>query len=103
MDDHHLAWLALSELNLSFKQGFELAQLFGSQQVILDPQHCSQFSSILIQPQLNYLAQLNLQPLVVSLANPWQWALSHKAKLLLYNNVGYSEALNSIYYPPAFL
>ena len=56
MDDHHLAWLALSELNLSFKKGFELAQLFGSQQVILDRQHCFQLNSILNQPQLNYLA-----------------------------------------------
>ena len=103
MDDHHLAWLALSELNLSFKQGFELAQLFGSQQVILDPQYCCQLNSILNQPQLNYLAQLNSQPLVMSLANPLQWAQSHKAKLLLFNDVGYPEALNSIHHPPAFL
>ena len=95
--------MALSELNLSFEQGFKLAQLFGSQQVILDPQHCSQLNSILNQPQLNYLPQLNSQPLVVCLANPWQWAQSHKAKLLLYNDVGYSEALNSIYHPPPFL
>ena len=103
MDDHHLAWLALSELNLSFKQGFELAQLFGSQQVTLDPQHCCQLNSILNQQQLNYLAQLNSQPLVVSLANPLQWAQSHKAKLLLFHDAGYPKALNSIHYPPAFL
>ena len=95
MDGHYLAWLAPSELNLSFKQGFKLAQLFDSQQVILDPQHCSQLNSILNQPQLNYITQLNSQPLEVSLANPWQWAQSHKAKLLLYNDVGYPEALNS--------
>ena len=56
VDDNHLAWLALSELNLSFKKGFELAQLFGSQQAILDRQHCFQLNSILNQPQLNYLA-----------------------------------------------
>ena len=103
VNGHYLAWLVLSELNLSFKQGFKLAQLFGKQQVILDPQQCSQLNSILNQPQLNYLPQLNSQPLVVCLANPWQWAQSHKAKLLLYNDMGYPEALNSIYHPPAFL
>ena len=95
--------MALSELNLSFKQGFELAQLFGSQQVILDRQHCCQLNSILNQPQLNYLAQLNSQPLVVSLANPLQWAQSYTAKLLLYIDVGYPGALNSIHHSPAFL
>ena len=84
-------------------KGFELAQLFGRRQVILDPQHCCQLNSILNQPQLNYLAQLNSQPLVVSLANPLQWAQRHKAKLLLFNDVGYPEALNSIHHPPAFL
>ena len=40
---------------------------------------------------------------MVSLANPLQWAQSHKAKPLLFNDVGYPEVLNSIHHPPALL
>ena len=103
MDDHHLAWLALSELNLSFKQGAELAQLYGSEQVTLDPQRCPQLSAILSHTQQQYLAQLTSQPLQQSLVKQLQWAEAHRAVLLLYNDAGYPEGLKSIHHPPAFL
>ena len=103
MDDHHLVWLALSELNLSFKQGFELVQLYGHQQATLDPQQCPQLNSILSHTQQQQLAHIRSQSLQFSLVKQLHWAETHRATLLLYNDVGYPDGLKSIYHPPAFL
>jgi DNA processing protein len=103
MDDHHLAWLALSELNLTFKQGYNLAQLYGHGPSILEQQSSAQLTSILNHTQQKYLAGLTSKPLHLSLARQLQWVQSHHALLLLYDDVDYPDALKSIHHPPAFL
>ena len=103
MDDHHLAWLALSELNLTFKQGNELVLLYGPRHPILDPQGCPQLKAILSHTQQQQLALLTSQSLQHSLVKQLQWVEAHRARLLLFNDVGYPDALKMIHHPPAFL
>ncbi|MFQ3211006.1 MAG: DNA processing protein [Candidatus Paceibacteria bacterium] len=103
MDDHHLAWLALSELNLTFKQGFDLAQLYSHGATILEQQLSPQLVSILSHKQRQCLARLTSQPLQLSLAKQLHWVESNNALLLLYDDMNYPEALKSIHHPPAFL
>ncbi len=103
MDDHHLAWLALSELNLTFKQSSVLAALYGHGSTILEQQSSAQVASVLNHTQLRLLATLTLNPLHTSLAWQLQWAQRHHASLLLYDDLNYPDALKLIHYPPAFL
>jgi len=103
MDDHHLAWLALSELNLTFKQGYNLAQLYGHGATILEQQASPQLGSILNPTQGQHLAHLTSEPLQRSLAKQLQWVERNSALLLLYDDVDYPDALKAIHHPPAFL
>jgi len=103
MDDHHLAWLALSELNLTFKQGYNLAQFYGHGASILEQQLSPQLGSILNPTQRQHLAQLTSEPLQRSLAKQLQWVESNSALLLLFDDVDYPDALKAIHHPPAFL
>jgi len=103
MDDHHLAWLALSELNLTFKQGYNLAQLYGHGPTILEQQLSAQLDSILSHTQGQHLLRLTSQPLHLTLAKQLQWVESNNAVLVLYDDVDYPDALKSIHHPPAFL
>ena len=82
MDDHHLAWLALSELNLTFKQGFDLTQLYGHGPTILEQQGSPQLCSILNSTQSQGPAQLTSMPLQLSLATQPQQVLAELAPQL---------------------
>jgi DNA processing protein len=103
MDDHHLAWLALSELNLSFKQSDKLAQLFSTGMAVLEQQHSPEIAAILNVRQRQHLASLTSQTLPISLARQLQWVEHNNASLLLYDDVHYPDALKAIHHPPAFL
>jgi DNA processing protein len=103
MDDHHLAWLALSELNLTFKQSFNLAAFYGHGATILEQQSSTQVASVLNHTQLKHLATLTSKPLHISLARQLQWIESHHVSLLLYDDLNYPDALKLIHNPPAFL
>jgi|TARA_B110000208_G_scaffold133948_2_gene162071 DNA processing protein len=103
MDDHHLAWLALSELNLTFKQGSDLAQLYGYGPTVLEQQGSPQLGSILNSTQSHSLARLTSVSLQLSLATQLQWVEDNDAFLLLHDDVSYPDALKTIHHPPAFL
>ena len=102
MDDHHLAWFALSELNLTFKQGYNLAQLYGHGPAILEQQLTAQLAAILNPTQRQQLARLTSKPLHISLAKQLQWLERNNAFMLLYDDADYPDALKSIHHPPAF-
>ena len=95
MDDHHLAWLALSELNLTFKQGSDLAQLYGYGPTVLEQQGSPQLGSILNSTQSHSLARLTSVSLQLSLATQLQWVEDNDAFLLLHDDVSYPDALKS--------
>jgi DNA processing protein len=103
MDHHHLAWLALSELNLTFKQGYNLAQLYGHGPTILEQQLTAQIAAILNPTQRQQLARLTSKPLHISLAKQLQWVERNNAFILLYDDADYPDALKLIHHPPAFL
>jgi DNA processing protein len=103
MDDHHLAWLALSELNLSFKQSNALAQQFGHGPAILGQQKNPALQQILSQQQQHSLAQLTQRPLQQSLAKQLQWLQQHPAQLILFDDIEYPDSLKAAAPPPAFL
>ncbi|MDC9719184.1 MAG: DNA-processing protein DprA [Gammaproteobacteria bacterium] len=103
MDDHHLAWLALSELNLTFKQSYELAQLYGHGSTLLEQQNSQQVAQVLNPSQQQHLALLTSQALPLSLVAQLEWMKNNQATLLLYDDENYPDALKSIHHPPAFL
>jgi len=103
MDDHHLAWLALSELNLTFKQSSELAQLYSLGSLILEHQHAEFVTALLNPKQRNQLHSLTRKPLTLTLTEQLKWADNSGAQLILYDDVEYPEALKSTHHPPAFL
>jgi len=103
MDDHHLAWFALSELNLSFNQSFQLAQAYGHGAKILEQQLGPQLKSIWSYKQQQRLAQLTSQPLKLSLAKQLHWVTHNQVFLLCFDDENYPHALKSIAQPPAFL
>jgi DNA processing protein len=103
MDDHHLAWLALSELNLTFKQSYELVQFYGHGPAILEQQGSPQLGAILNPTQGQHLARLTSISLPCSLANQLHWVESNSASLLLFDDVDYPDSLKAIHHPPAFL
>ena len=103
MDDHHLAWFALSELNLSFNQSFKLTQAYSQGCTILKQQLGPQVQSILSHRQRQHLAHLTSQPLALSLAKQLQWVSKNKAYLLCFDDKDYPDALKTIANPPAFL
>ncbi len=103
MDDHHLAWLALSELNLTFKQSYELVQFYGHGPAILEQQGSPQLGAILNPTQGQHLARLTSISLPCSLANQLHWVASNSASLLLFDDVDYPDSLKAIHHPPAFL
>ena len=103
MDDHHLAWLALSELNLTFKQSSKLAQGYSNGMAILEQQHGVEIAAILNPRQCQYLAKLTSKKLTLSLASQLQWIENNNVSLLLYDDTNYPDALKEIHQPPAFL
>ena len=103
MDDHHLAWLALSELNLTFKQSSKLAQCYSNGAAILEHQKSDAIAAILNPRQCQHLANITSQKITVSLASQLQWIENNNALLLLYDDINYPDALKQIHQPPAFL
>ncbi len=103
MDDHHLAWLALTELNLSFKQGWLLAQQLGHGPTILEQQHTNLVKQILNAQQQQTLAKLTQKPLPQSLEKQLLWLQQQSAQLLLFDDLDYPDNLNCMHYAPAFL
>jgi len=103
MDDHHLAWLALTELNLSFKQSWQLAQQLGHGPTIIQQQHTALVKQILNLKQQQTLATLTQKPLAQSLAKHLLWLQQHQAQLLLFDDLDYPDSLNCMHYAPAFL
>ncbi|MCS5559155.1 MAG: DNA-processing protein DprA, partial [Oceanospirillaceae bacterium] len=103
MDDHHLAWLALTELNLSFKQSRLLAQELGDGATILEQQHTALIKQILNPQQQQALTKLTQQPLPQSLEKQLLWLQQHPAQLLLFDDLDYPDSLRCMHYSPAFL
>ncbi len=103
MDDHHLAWLALTELNLSFKQSRLLAQQLGHGPTILEQQHSGLVKQILNTQQQQTLATLTQKPLPQSLEKQLLWLQQHQAQLLLFDDLDYPDSLSCMHYAPAFL
>jgi DNA processing protein len=103
MDDHHLAWLALTELNLSFKQSRLLAQELGDGATILEQQHTALIKQILNPQQQQALTKLTQKPLPQSLEKQLLWLQQHPAQLLLFDDLDYPDSLRCMHYSPAFL
>jgi len=103
MDDHHLAWLALTELNLSFKQSRLLAQQLGHGPTILEQQHSGLVKQILNTQQQQTLATLTQKPLSQSLEKQLLWLQQHQVQLLLFDDLDYPDSLSCMHYAPAFL
>ena len=103
MDDHHLAWLALSELNLTFKQSHHLAKQYGHGMAVLAAQKTSQLEAILKTEQRQQLAKLTSTDLRHSLAKQLKWAVDHHAVLVLHDDAAYPDALKQTHHAPGFL
>ena len=104
--DHHLAWLALSELNLSFKQSHALTQLVKGPQngpQLVDSKNRVLLQGVLSSQQQNTLAQYTNKPLQQSMSSQLEWMQQHHAQLLLWDDLGYPDSLKLLAQPPAFL